>query len=191
MPAVRRAHPPEDEVGGAGGVGGVGQLVQRGCRTGQGVDHQAVPRRQHLVIQPRHNPLRPRRAHLQFDPLHPRPQLVLTKAHLLRHFLHRSRHRQNIFPLKIPTLRHPKMFHRQCRICLIPQHLTNLLRRPHIKLSLMPFGVSVEAGIKSALRRAQVAEHPIGGFRGDTRKQGLAGGERGGKRAGEGRGGNG
>ena len=157
--AVLVAHAGDEEVRAPHRGVAVDGLVERGGGVGERRDHQRVPARQALVVEPGPHPLRTRLVEL-------RAQRVAVRR------VGRRAH-EDVRALEVAPLGHPEVLDRL--IGLVAEHLADLGHGPDVELALYALGVRVERGGERALLLAQLGERPVERLAAHALEQRLAG----------------
>ena len=129
-------------------------------------EHEAVPRRQDFVVEPRPDSrrtdlvkLRSRRRDASFD-------VVRLEAHLLRQAAWVEMEGQDVVSFPIAFIGYAVDAHEQIGIRV--ERFADLVRRPDVELPFFSFAVGVEAAVEAAVFVPHFSKHPIERFLGDA-----------------------
>ena len=160
QPAVLVAHAGDEEVGAGDRRLAIDVVVEGRGGVGERGDHERVPARQPLVVEPRPHALGARL-------VEPLAQLVAVRRV-------GRRADRDVRALEVALLGHPEVLDR-LGAELVAERLADLGRRPDVELALHALGVRVERGGERALLLAQLGERPVERLAADAREALLAG----------------
>ena len=152
------------------------RLRQDAPRHRHPLDHERVPRGQHLVVAPRPDALRPDReqggAGTLEDPLDFRHARVEAPGK----FFEFREHVQMPVPAFEVGGTVETEARREHRVVFLAEQTTYLLGFPDVELALLAFGVGVQGGVVAPLGRLHLPHRPLAGLRRHLAEQILAGG---------------
>ena len=159
--AITMHHLAEEELAVAQSQGAEVGVVERAGRFGKAAQHQSIPPCQDLLVPRRPHAFLSRVVQDASGPFHRRAQFVRRDSLLPRHRVWITRHVEDVPALEVAAGRHSPVDPEQGSI--LTQQGVELSGIPHVVATFVPFGIGVEGGVESPIRRGHLARQPTEG----------------------------